>query len=184
VLNPNLNIANAVPAGVRQDAPGGDISVFASQAVDVVADMVGFYSGIERAAATSGRLSGKIGLSGCPAGSLTAFGYGNGITAAGESCQNCSPATVSVLAPNVTCTAHNLVVKGQSAPGSGSIRTFTLVIDSQATNVSCTATDPAIACNSGATSAPVFPGSELTIRIDQNIGGSALCGIEFSWECN
>jgi len=89
-----------------------------------------------------------------------------------------------VLSPNVSCTAQNLVVKATTTPGNSGARTFTLVVDGEPTTVTCTATDPAVTCNSGAATVPIFAGSELALRIDQNAASNALCGIEFSWECN
>jgi hypothetical protein len=43
-LTPNLTIANGTVTGVRQDVQGADITIRASQSVDVVADVVGYYA--------------------------------------------------------------------------------------------------------------------------------------------
>src|ERR1043166_7265278 len=47
-LNPNLNVANGTVTAVRQDSPGGDITVNASRPVDVVIDVVGYFTKSER----------------------------------------------------------------------------------------------------------------------------------------
>jgi hypothetical protein len=184
LLNPNLNIANEVPTAVRQDVPGADFSVNSSQAVDVVADIVGYYSRFTGGPASGGWFSGKIALANPTAGALTAFGYANGLTPSTETCQICDPLTVSVLSPASPCTARDLAAKVLATSGSGGVRTITLLVNGQATGLTCTATDPAVICDSGSNSIAIPPASELAIHLAQDANGSALSGIEFGFVCN
>ncbi len=192
-LTPNLNIANELPTSVRQDVAGGDFSVQASSGVDVVADVVGYYSTVPVASPITasmttssggGVMSGKIALASgdnCPSGSLSTYGYATGVTPASEACPSCSAADFTLLSPQSTCTARDLAVK--MIGGSGE-RSLTLLVNGQPTPLSCSASDGSAACNSGSQEVLVPPSSEIAMRIDQAAGGAPLCGVQFGFRCN
>jgi hypothetical protein len=190
-LNPTLNVANAVPLSVRTTGAlgtGQDIRLRANGAgTDVVADVVGYYATggvIGSGAVQSGKISLAAPGTACPAGALNVSGYASGFTAPGEACQGCDASQVSVLSANVGCTAQRLAVRVLAPPLSGSARTITLLVDGQATALTCTVIDPAVTCDSGLSTAAVPAASSLAIEVEQKANAGPLCGIQFVFQCN
>lgn len=194
-LSPNLNVANELAVGVRQDAPGADFSIFSTQAVDVVADVVGFYSKPPAAggspAATSSfttspasaELSGKVLLGRgdeCPAGELTAYGHANGVTGVADACRapGCV-SRVSVLSPNTRCAATKLSARTRGEAGA---RTLSLVVNGARSALHCSTTPTRSSCDSGAT-VELPPGSEIALEVEQGAEAGRLCSFDFAFAC-
>lgn len=71
---------------------------------------------------------------------------------------------VTQLSPGSAVVMRDLAVKLSAAPGIGASRTFTLRDDGAGTAVACTIAGLDTSCTSGASSAPVSAGSELSIQ--------------------
>lgn len=209
-LSPNLNVANEIATSVRQDAPGGDFSVFASQAVDLVVDVVGYYAASGPAAggepvasststpvasaldampsAGASTLASKIVLGrgdSCPSGALDAFGPANGTTSAAAPCLHppCTADAVSTLSPNVACTARGLSARPQGPANSVGRRTFRLIVNGERSVLGCSTAGMNQSCDSAGVTVEVPPGSELAVEVEQDAGAGPLCGADVSFVC-
>ncbi len=91
-----------------------------------------------------------------------------------------------MLSSNTECTAQALAIKLTAAPSGSHSRQFTLRDDGADTAVTCTISGSATTCNSGAATATIAAGSDLSFKIVTTDGGSgnpAFADAKFGWEC-
>jgi hypothetical protein len=139
--------------------------------------------GSDAASAFTGRVEGALIFDNVPPNGITRYAEPNGSS---EHVALLDENTRTHLSPNATIVARDLAVKALMS-GSGDTATFTLRDDGVDTAVSCTITVNAPSslvvqtCDSGASTATILPGSELSLEITVN--GTTLIKppILFAW---
>ncbi len=196
VLSPNLNVANELATGVRQDIAGNDFSVFSTQATDLVVDVVGYYAATTPT--TGGLAAGEIAPgspitskvvlgrgSECPAGELRAFGPGSGRGQSGTACRapTCQAESVSTLSPNHACMATGFTARARGPADSAGARTFRLLLNGERSTLACSTRHTDENCSASGGMVEIPPGSELAVEVEQESGAGPLCGADFSFAC-
>ena len=126
-------------------------------------------AGASAASATYGRLVGV--------GDGTRFATPTGTTGV----TSVSESDVTYLSPNQTIVARDLAVKVSTAVVGGGSRVFTLRDDGADTAVTCTIGGPNnTTCNSGAATATISAGSELSIEVTENSAPGSTTAL-FGW---
>ena len=179
----NLKVVSALPcpkgytalAWNQQGPPG-------SQGVPGTPGTPGV-DGSDAASALTGRVDGALIFDNLPLDEITRYAEPNGSS---EHVHLLDENTRTHLSPNATIVARDLAVRALMS-GSGDTATFTLRDDGGDTAVSCTITVNAPSslvvqtCDSGASTATILPGSELSLEITVN--GTTLIKppILFAW---
>ncbi|MBX3674424.1 MAG: hypothetical protein KF776_15705 [Burkholderiales bacterium] len=114
--------------------------------------------------------------------SLTTSGGSEFGLVTGSSVATSTESDVLTLSPATGCTASHLAVRLSAAPGGGNARAFTLRTDLFSTPLTCTVSDSATSCTSGASSVAVPPASLLALEV-QSIGAPAAADAWFGWIC-
>lgn len=116
-------------------------------------------------------------------GRLVSLGAGTGFaTPTGST--GVTPVTesdVAYLSPNQTIVAKDLSVKVRTPAAGGGSRHFTLRDDGADTAVTCTIGGPNTTCNSGAATATISAGSDLSIEVTENGGAPGSTTVLFGW---
>ena len=110
-------------------------------------------------------------ITGLPTTPGTVYGSPSGISVA----MVAPEANVVTLSPNADIVVSGLSVSLDVAPGSTTVRKFTLRDDFGDTSpiVSCMISGTDTACDSGGASATIAAGSKLAIKIDTTVGTAA-----------
>jgi hypothetical protein len=139
--------------------------------------------GSDAASAFTGRVDGALIFGNVPPTEITRYAEPNGSS---EHVHLLEENTRTHLSPNATIVASDLVVKALMS-GSGDTATFTLRDDGIDTAVSCTITvnSPSSnivqTCDSGAATATILSGSELSLEITVNGTTLVKPPILFAW---
>jgi hypothetical protein len=118
---------------------------------------------------------GDKGAPGTPGASMITGATG-GSVAGGSGFTTTAPSGVDTnftrqLSPNVTVVASDLAARVSTAPGLGGTATVTLFVNEAVTPLSCTMSDSATSCGTGA-STTIAPGSTLVMRVSYSSSGS------------